>query len=118
MPCGATRPSTWLKGRCSPAITATGLLRAASARLNAPMRIVTSPSDIRPHSRSSTTPSGAPRAMAPYVLTPLYEITRAVFSGPALVMPHSVEPVDPRLSPTPRISRLRIRLQKLSQWMA
>ena len=49
---------------------------------------------------------------------PLKEMTLAVCSDPALVMPHSVEPVDPRLSPTPRTRRLEIRVAKLSQGMA
>ena len=42
-------------------------------------------------------------------------MTLAVLSWPALVMPHKVEPVDPRLSPTPRIRRLAMRTEKLSQ---
>jgi hypothetical protein len=38
---------------------------------------------------------------------PLKEMTLAVLaSWPALVMPHKVDPVDPRLSPTPRTRRL------------
>jgi hypothetical protein len=49
------------------------------------------------------------------VLTPLKEMTLAVYSGPALVMPQSVEPVEPRLSPIPNVRRLRIRTEKLSQ---
>jgi hypothetical protein len=48
---------------------------------------------------------------------PLKEMTLAVLSCPALVMPHSVEPVEPRLSPTPRMRRLAMRKEKLSQWI-
>ena len=42
-------------------------------------------------------------------------MTLAVLSCPALVMPHKVDPVDPRLSPIPRIRRLAMRAEKLSQ---
>ena len=49
---------------------------------------------------------------------PLKEITLAVCSDPALVMPQSVEPVEPRLSPTPRTRRLAIRVARQSQGMA
>ena len=37
---------------------------------------------------------------------PLKEMTLAVIRWPALVMPQSVEPVEPRLSPTPSTRRL------------
>src|ERR1035437_11173349 len=46
---------------------------------------------------------------------PLKEMTLAVCWGPALVMPQRVDPVDPRLSPTPSTRRLRIRVERLSQ---
>jgi len=46
---------------------------------------------------------------------PLNEMTLAVYSCPALVMPHKVAPVEPRLSPTPRARRLAINAEKLSQ---
>jgi len=46
---------------------------------------------------------------------PLKLMTLAVLACPALVMPHSVEPVDPRLSPTPSASRLNISTTRLSQ---
>jgi len=49
---------------------------------------------------------------------PLNEMILAVCSGPALVMAHSVDPVETRLSPTPRARRLAIRPAKLAQGTA
>ena len=46
---------------------------------------------------------------------PLKEMTLAVCSAPALVMPQSVEPVDPRLSPKPSSRRLSSSTARLSQ---
>ncbi len=48
------------------------------------------------------------RRQAAIRATPLYEITRRRVAAPALVIPHKLDPSNPRLSPTPNAKRLAI----------
>jgi hypothetical protein len=113
MPCGMMRPSTSLKGRCSPGTTGTGLLRWASKTGCAQQCCEQtergqSPVLIEHHAERRAQRQAAIRGHA------VVGDDRGRMLRPGVEMPQSVAPVEPRLSPTPSARRLAMSAAKVS----
>ena len=113
MPCGVTRPSTSRNGRCSPGTTGTGPCgwpTAGSRRSHHRHQANRDQPELLLHHHAQRR-AQRQRTIGGHAVV-RNNLGRVLLAH--AVMPHSVAPVDPRLSPTPSTSRLANRLARLS----